>query len=196
MKKVDYKKMEKEIRKADPDAISEDGYACNDKTIPIMIKYEFIQKDEKRIKATKYNEQLLKKFKIYLKKKKYNPQHYQDIKFYAEFNEMSGCTLRFNDVDEEHFNYLLFNRCIRKTAGMDKSDFLSILKSFKIFSDFLREEGIHTADLFLKISNQEEKMIKRLEDYEYLGNLCDEGKISEEEYGERTYRLFGYGYME
>ena len=102
------------------------------------------------------------------------------MEWYAKFNEMSGCTLRFDDVDEGHFNYLLFNRCIRKTAGMDKSDFLSILKSFKIFSDFLREEGIHTADLFLKISNQEEKMIKRLEDYEYLGNLCDEGKISEE----------------
>ena len=46
------------------------------------------------------------------------------------------------------------------------------------------------------ISQQKDKMIKRLNDYDYLYLLCDQGKISEAELGERMFELFGYGYLE
>ena len=70
------------------------------------------------------------------------------------------------------------------------------MDSLAVFGEFLKEEGYENGDVFLKVSSQKDKMKERLSEHERLGNLCDEGKISEEEFCKKSEELFGYDYME
>lgn len=201
MPKVDYDKMYREIRKADPKAITEYGVEVNKTTLAIMLKYGAIQHSGDRERAAKRNKTLLQEFEKFVKRQKssekWKERRLGDMGWYAEFNEgMSGYTLAFDDMDKRHFNYLIFNRCIRKVGGMSENDYLEVLKSIGVFGEFLKEKGAANHKVFLRVSKQQEKMRKRLSDYEKLNALYASGKISEEEFGERTYKLFGYDYFE
>ena len=196
MPKVDFDKMYAEIEKADPKAITEYGITMNEKTIKIMQKHGYLQKDENREEAIENNKELLKKFKNFLKGRKDKDQIYSDIDWYSGCNEMLGYVLKFNEMDEEHFNYILFNRAIRKVMGMSVKDYLAVMDSLAVFGEFLKQEGLKNGDVFLKVASQKDKMKERLSEHERLNRLCDEGKITEEKYGEKMEELFGYGYME
>ncbi len=196
MPKIDYDKMYEEIEKADPNAIMEYGICMNKKTMEIMEKHGYLQKEESRNEAVETNKKLLEKFRKFLEGRKDNDKIYSDIDWYSECNEMSGCVLKFNEMDEEHFNYILFNRAIRKVGGMSFKDYIGVMNSLAVFGEFLRQEGFENADVFLKVAGQKDKMKERLNEYERLDRLCDEGKITEEEFGEKMEELFGYGYME
>jgi len=196
MPKVDFDKMYAEIEKADPKAITEYGITMNEKTIKIMQKHGYLQKDENREEAIENNKELLKKFKNFLKGRKDKEQIYSDIDWYSGCNEMSGHVLKFNEMDEEHFNYILFNRGIRKVMGMSVKDYLAVMDSLAVFGEFLKQEGFENGDVFLKVASQKDKMKERLREHERLNRLCDEGKITEEKYGEKMEELFRYGYME
>jgi hypothetical protein len=196
MPKVDFDAMYKEIRKADPKAINEYGITLNNKTIPIMKKHGYLQRDKDRKEAVAHNKELLKKFKAFLKGRKDKDTIYSDMEGYSGFNEMSGHTLKFDKMDEEHFNYILFNRAIRKVMGININDYFKIMEVLAVFGEFLKKEGAENAEIFFKIATQKEKMKERLTEYERLNKLADQGKISEEEYSEKTEDLFGYGYFE
>lgn len=196
MPKVDFDKMYAEIEKADPKAITEYGITINEKTIEIMQKHGYLQKDENRKEAVKNNKELLKKFKNFLKGREDQDQIYSDVDWYSGCNEMSGHTLKFNDMDEEHFNYVLFNRAIRKVIGMSLKNYLRVMDSLAVFGEFLKQEGFGNFEVFLKVASQKDKMKERLSEHERINRLCDEGKITEEEFCEKMEDLFGYGYME
>lgn len=196
MPKVDYDKMYAEIEKADSKAITEYGIAMNEKTIKIMQEHGCLQKEDDRNEAVKTNKELLGKFKKFLEGRKDKDKLYSDIDWYSGCNEMSGHVLKFDDMDEEHFNYILFNRAIRKVMGMNLKDYFGVMNSLAVFGELLKQEGFENGDVFLKVASQKDTMKERLGEYERLNRLCDEGKMSEEEYGEKVEDLFGYGYME
>ncbi|MBU0958737.1 MAG: hypothetical protein KKB31_02200 [Nanoarchaeota archaeon] len=196
MPKVDFDAMYAEIEKTDPTAMTGYGIAMNEKTVKIMQKHGYLQKEENRKEAIQSNKELLKKFKKFLEGRKNKDRIYSDINWYSRCNEWSGHVLKFDDMDEEHFNYILFNRAIRKVMGMSVKDYLGVMDSLAIFGEFLKQEGSENAEVFLKVASQKDKMKERLSEHEKLGDLCEEGKISEEEFGEKSEELFGYGYME
>jgi len=196
MPKVDFDAMYAEIEKADPKAMTEYGIAMNEKTIEIMQKHGYLQKEEGRKEAVRYNKELIQKFRRFLKGRKNKDRIYSDIDWYSGCNEMSGHTLKFNEMDEEHFNYILFNRAIRKVRGMSINDYFKVMDSLAVFGEFLKQEGLENSEVFLKVAIQKDKMKERISEYEKLNKLCDAEKITEEEYGEKMEELFGYGYME
>lgn len=196
MPKVDINAMYAEIEKTDPEAITEYGIIMNKNTIEIMKKYGSLQDDDEREKAINFNKELLKKFKNFLKNRKNKDKIYSDIYWYSKCNEMSGCVLKFTEMDKEHFNYILFNRAIRKVIGMSVKNYLEVMNSLTVFGEFLKQNDYENYEVFFDVSKQKEKMKKRLKEYNELDDLFDEGKINEEEYGEKMEDLFGYSYFE
>ncbi len=196
MPKVNFDVMYAEIEKDDPKSMTEYGIVMNEKTIKIMQEHGYLQKNEDRKESIKINKALLEKFKKFLKGRKDEDKIYSDVDWYSGCNEMSGHVLKFNDMDEEHFNYVLFNRAIRKVMGMSVRDYLEVMDSLAVFGEFPKQEGSENAEVFLKVAGQKNKMKERLSEHERLNRLCDEGKISEEEFGEKMEDLFGYGYLE
>lgn len=197
MRRIDYKRMEAELRRIDPEAISEFGYSLNAKTRPVLEKYNFLQKREEYDKAVKRNQDLLKEFKAYLQKRDENQEWKKAILAwlteYEEFNEMSGWCLAFDEMGQEHFNYILYNRFIRKCGNRSTDDLIKVQQSLGVFTQFLKEKKIKNYELFESIFKQPAKAKKRMAAYH---KIQEDDNLSEEEYGLRMYQLFGYGYFE
>ena len=199
MPKINYKKMYEELEKTCPEALTPQGIVLNNKTARIMEKYGYIQKQKDREEAIDYNKKLFNRFKYFVKKQnhteKWKYNIIEDIHIYMDLNHVSAYALRFDQMDEEHFNYLLFNRCIRK-ASMTKTHYLSILRSIGVLGQFMKQQKIPNWKLFKHISKQKQKMLTRIGEYHKILDAVDKGELSEEEFGEKTIELFGYGYFE
>jgi hypothetical protein len=99
-------------------------------------------------------------------------------------------------MDEEHFNYILYNRLIRKTLNMSERMMLSTLRSLGVFARFLESRGIKNHRVFEEVSKQKQKALKRLRKYDEIMEKHSGGLMSDEEFSHITFELFGYDYLE
>lgn len=197
MRKVDWDKVEREL---DPKYVTEAGIIVRPENYSQLVELGLIQDDEERTKAIRYNRRLLREFEKFVDGQKYGEkwklQVVSALYFYADANAHSGCTLRFDDMDEEHFNYILYNRFIRKTLNMSERMMLSTLRSLGVFARFLEGRGVKNHKVFEEVSKQKEKAWERMRRYDEIMEKQAMGLISDEEFYDLTDELFGYDYLE
>ena len=197
MRKVDWDRVEREL---DPKYVTEEGVIVTRENYSKLVELGLIQDDKEREKAIRYNRRLLREFEKFVDGQKYREKWKSEVvsamHFYADANAHSGCTLRFDDMDEEHFNYILYNRLIRKTLNMSERMMLSTLRSLGVFARFLESRGIKNHKVFEEVSKQKEKALGRIRRYNEIMEKYNRGLISDEEFSHLTYEIFGYDYLE
>lgn len=197
MRKVDWDRVAREL---DSKYVTEDGVIVTPKNYGKLVELGLVQDDEEREKAIRYNIRLLREFEKFVDKQKYREKWKSEVVsamyFYADANAHSGCTLRFDDMDEEHFNYILYNRLVRKTLNMSERMMLSMLRSLGVFARFIESRGIKNHKVFEEVSKQKEKALERIRRYNEIIEKHNRGLTSDEEFSDFTYELFGYDYLE
>jgi hypothetical protein len=197
MLKVDWNRVEREL---DPKYMTEDGIIVTPENYSKLVELGLIQDEKERKKAVRYNRRLLREFEKFVDGQKYSEKWKSEILsamyFYADANAHSGCTLRFDDIDEEHFNYILYNRLIRKTLNMSERMMLSTLRSLGVFARFLESRDIKNYRVFEEVSKQKEKALERIRRYNKIMEEHNRELTSDEEFYDLTYELFGYDYLE
>lgn len=161
MRKVDWDRVEKEL---DPKYVTEDGVIVTPENYSKLVELGLIQDDNEREKAIRYNRRLLSEFEKFVDGQKYREKWKSEVVsamyFYADANAHSGCTLRFDDMDEEHFNYILYNRLIRKTLNISERMMLSMLRSLGVFARFLEKQRHKEPQSLRRIIQTERKGLR------------------------------------